>query len=253
MPERNDRENALAAAALKLTENLRREMHARVIDPLVKSLRIAVSNRFRAQFKAIKKSGLDNWRAALHLRDKKLQDNFGATTRTAYRLGALFSQRQLLAAKEARRERAEFPILPGWTRSAGSLEDELDSTTLNELGPIIDQAYVGELTASMVMDLVRKKFKEWATGERAEMIALNEISMAYHGGMGDFVRDWRGGNGPVIKIWQTEDDPCPTCEANAGMGAIDSEAPFDSGDSEPPAHPNCRCSIAYEPDPTFVR
>jgi phosphohistidine phosphatase SixA len=65
-------EEAVAAGAIELTENLRRASRARVIDPLVRSLRKSVAGRFRKQAKAIKAAGLDNWRSALHIRDANL-------------------------------------------------------------------------------------------------------------------------------------------------------------------------------------
>lgn len=45
------------------------------------------------------------------------------------------------------------------------------------------------------------------------------------------------------KLWVTSDDPCPTCEDNADQGWIDADETFDSGDDEPPAHPNCECTL----------
>jgi hypothetical protein len=45
------------------------------------------------------------------------------------------------------------------------------------------------------------------------------------------------------KQWITSDDPCPQCEENAAQGWIDADETFDSGDDEPPAHPNCECGL----------
>jgi len=39
-------------------------------------------------------------------------------------------------------------------------------------------------------------------------------------------------------------DPCDTCAENADVSPIALNDSFPSGDTEPPAHPNCMCSIA---------
>jgi hypothetical protein len=180
---------------------------------------------------------------------------YAAATSIAYDAGAYLAQAQLPKPREAKAKPA-LPTLPGVDRTVTDLEDELDDTTQKQLGDTISKSYAGDLTHAAVLGLVAAQFKDWATTDaagnsRADSVALNEVSEAYHGGAADFVNDWRGGNGPVLKTWETEDDPCDDCQANADMEAIDSEAPFDSGDDEPPAHPNCRCSISYEPDPDF--
>jgi hypothetical protein len=43
---------------------------------------------------------------------------------------------------------------------------------------------------------------------------------------------------------------CDVCQENADVGPIDIGDTFPSGDSEPPAHPNCMCALApyYSPD-----
>jgi len=248
-------EEAVADGALELTENLRRASRAAVIDPLVRALRKSVAGRFRKQAKAIKAAGLDNWRSALHIRDANLSRMYAAVMATAYDSGAALAQAQLPKPREAKAKPA-LPSLPGVDRTVTDLEDELDDTTGDEIGKLVDKSFTADLTHAGVLGLVAAQFKDWATTDaagnsRADSVALNEVSEAYHGGAADFVNDWRGGNGPVLKTWETEDDPCDDCQANADMEAIDSEAPFDSGDDEPPAHPNCRCSISYEPDPSF--
>jgi hypothetical protein len=37
---------------------------------------------------------------------------------------------------------------------------------------------------------------------------------------------------------------CPVCDMNAASGPVPLGEPYPSGDSYPPAHPNCRCSVA---------
>jgi len=45
--------------------------------------------------------------------------------------------------------------------------------------------------------------------------------------------------------WRTDpaSDVCPLCAANEAQGAIPVGQPFDSGDPDAPAHPNCRCAV----------
>ncbi|RPE39753.1 ADP-ribose pyrophosphatase YjhB (NUDIX family) [Streptomyces sp. Ag109_O5-1] len=43
--------------------------------------------------------------------------------------------------------------------------------------------------------------------------------------------------------WLAEEDACPTCAANAAAGRVPIGAPYPSGDTSPPIHPNCRCAV----------
>ena len=48
----------------------------------------------------------------------------------------------------------------------------------------------------------------------------------------------------VGKQWITsQDEGCPECQANMDEGVIGLDEAFESGDTEPPAHPNCECDI----------
>ena len=38
-------------------------------------------------------------------------------------------------------------------------------------------------------------------------------------------------------------DPCEVCSENSDAGPIAMGEEFPSGDTEPPAHPNCRCTV----------
>ena len=108
-----------------------------------------------------------------------------------------------------------------------------------------DPARMAEL-AALDIDWTDPDF----SSERAQMIAEFEVSTAFHDGMKGFVGLWKGGNGPVEKSWQAQDDACEICLANEAEGWIDEEAPFgETGDFEPPAHPNCRCSLEYRQTP----
>lgn len=88
--------------------------------------------------------------------------------------------------------------------------------------------------------------------DRAQMIAEYEVSQAYHDGMQALVNLWKATRGPTEKQWEAQADACPVCEENANYGWIPDEAPFPSGDFEPPQHPHCRCSLTYRPAEDLV-
>lgn len=45
------------------------------------------------------------------------------------------------------------------------------------------------------------------------------------------------------KLWLTDGKPCEVCEENSIAGWIPIDRAFPSGDWEPLAHPNCKCSL----------
>lgn len=73
--------------------------------------------------------------------------------------------------------------------------------------------------------------------QRAQRIVNTESVNAYQAGVTEFGTQ----SGAVGKEWETDSDPCPVCETNADEGPIPFDQDFDSGDSEPTAHPNCLC------------
>lgn len=266
---------AAAAVAVELAteiafrESLNRAEKASVVDPLIGQVKKALRIRWNAQLKAFENHGLpllkdaldarqtlpsnagppdDEKRkalAVLGIRHQQFAVKFRNATRAAYDAGADLVAGKLVKPKEATKKHPQFP---GPTREPEEVEDDLDETTEDRASTLVDHAFRDSLGYAALVIGARQMFKGWSEGEnsRADTVALQEVSSAYHDGGRDYVNDWRGGNGPVEKLWETEDDPCEVCEANADMGSIDSEAPFDSGDFEPPAHPNCRCSLSYQ-------
>jgi len=77
---------------------------------------------------------------------------------------------------------------------------------------------------------------------RAEMIARTEIIRSNNQGNLQSYKD----GGVEKKEWLTADDDLveEDCEGNEADGPIGLDEDFSSGDDAPPAHPNCRCSIA---------
>jgi SPP1 gp7 family putative phage head morphogenesis protein len=92
---------------------------------------------------------------------------------------------------------------------------------------------------------------------RAMTIARTELATAYNQGAYNGTRQAQaeGYLGIVKKVWVTADDErtCPVCEGLDGEAVdMDSDFSYQKGQLGfgttliPPAHPNCRCSIAYE-------
>jgi hypothetical protein len=73
---------------------------------------------------------------------------------------------------------------------------------------------------------------------RAEMIAATESVNAYQKGLVEFGNQ----SGATAKEWISS-NPNDECGDNDDAGIIDYNDTFPSGDDEPPAHPNCRCSL----------
>lgn len=87
---------------------------------------------------------------------------------------------------------------------------------------------------------------------RAQNIARTELAFAYNAGHYGATRDAQeqGYIGDCTKTYLTADDErvCPICGALDGEKRNMSE-PFSFGKLLPPAHPSCRCAVAYEEIP----
>lgn len=75
---------------------------------------------------------------------------------------------------------------------------------------------------------------------RAERIARTESVNAYQSGLAEFADQ----SNAVGKEWQ-DAGASDECADNTAVGPISIDDTFPSGDSEPTAHPNCRCGIRY--------
>jgi hypothetical protein len=212
-----DQRAALINAAADLIESLDLPHKARVVDPLVRRLARALKPSLRHGFATA-----------------KFSTQYTAITRKAYEAGA----------RQAMADLGPVAVQEGRAEDYAAAQAALQKARRNPLPHLPDPARMATL-ATQQIDWTDPDF----SSERATMIAEYEVSTAFHDGMKAMADLWRGGNGPTEKAWQTEDDPCPECADNADDGFIDSEAPFDSGDFEPPAHPNCRCSLEYRATP----
>ncbi len=87
---------------------------------------------------------------------------------------------------------------------------------------------------------------------RAQNIARTELAFAYNAGAYGATKDAqeKGYIGECVKVWVTADDErtCPICGALDGR-KVPMDAPFSNGKLLPPAHPSCRCAVAFEEVP----
>lgn len=80
--------------------------------------------------------------------------------------------------------------------------------------------------------------KMLSDSERALTIAQTEMSRAVSVAAREQYQD----SGVEMVEWLTA-DPCDECAENEDVSPISIDEDFPSGDSEPPAHPNCECSL----------
>lgn len=97
---------------------------------------------------------------------------------------------------------------------------------------------------SDIIDLLQPAFGD----ARAAMIAVTETTRAYASGQIEAAKQLQAKypDFTVIKTWETNNDDrvCDICGPNQGQ-EIGLDEAFSSGDTEPPAHVNCRCWINY--------
>jgi phosphohistidine phosphatase SixA len=253
-----------ADGCIAIAENLRRAHKAAALDPLIEKLKAATRRRFRRQWTRVKMTmnnklkprwqGIaygevrSNLQHAIDIRDPRFAKVFLVSTAAARAAGETHVTEQLMSPNVTPNAReAKKPFSP--PRSSDDIEDDLDDTTDRETGSKLSDAFAvaKPLGFAAVFQILRDQFAQYTDGidgqvSRAETVAVTEISGAYHGGGASVASD---SDSPVLKTWAAEDDACPSCQANADMGEIPSDAPFDSGDMEPPVHPNCRCSVDY--------
>lgn len=129
---------------------------------------------------------------------------------------------------------------------------------VNPDGSIVDNPSAAyNITDTMRNDIVASIKRSLALGEntdmaverlqeiigdpfRAERIARTESVNAYQSGLSEFA----DASNAVGKEWQ-DAGAVDECASNTEAGPIPIDDSFPSGDSEPTAHPGCRCGIRY--------
>jgi hypothetical protein len=112
----------------------------------------------------------------------------------------------------------------------------VNRTTLDRIGTILGRALAkGETPAS-----VRAELEDLLDdSDRALTIAQTEMSSAVSVASRELYEE----SGAELVEWIVA-DPCDLCQENADASPIGIGDVFPSGDTEPPAHPNCVCDIA---------
>lgn len=113
---------------------------------------------------------------------------------------------------------------------------KLNKTTLDRIGTKLADALDGGWTDTELAD---ELIGILGDAERALTIATTEMNRAMSAASTDSYKEF----GVDQVEWLTA-DPCDECAENEDAGAIPLGDEFPTGDTEPPAHPNCRCSIA---------
>lgn len=119
---------------------------------------------------------------------------------------------------------------------AGVTIKSVRSTVIDKLGRSLGEGMAG---GENIRDLASRVTDVLGDPSRGEIIARTESARASSVASMDSFAE----NNITGKEWQVF-DPCEVCEENAADGVIDLDATFTSGDTEPPAHPNCKCAVA---------
>lgn len=131
----------------------------------------------------------------------------------------------------------------------------INRTTLDRIGTVLARALregetpssirgeIETLIAPSRKDLARKLKVDidqlLSDSERALNIAQTEMSRAVSVANRELYEE----SGVELVEWLVA-EPCDLCQENADVSPIRIDATFPSGDTEPPAHPNCVCDIA---------
>lgn len=139
------------------------------------------------------------------------------------------------------------------------LVTRIDETTRAEIRRIIGNATEKGWSYSRTARAITSRFAEFATASplkhiasRAELVAVTETAFAYEAGNKLAAGQLRTGLPPGLgmkKQWITAGDTRvdeEQCTPNEAEGLIPFDEVHTSGHGEPPAHPGCRCTEAYE-------
>lgn len=122
--------------------------------------------------------------------------------------------------------------------NAAELVTGIDQVTEDKIAEAIAQGIENELGVPGTSQLLRSVLEDMST-TRARMIATTEMNKAFSTAAVDKLGRLGIGYKQVILA----PDPCPVCEENAGEDPLPLDETYSSGDSYPPFHPNCRCTI----------
>ncbi|OXE36183.1 MAG: hypothetical protein CGW95_09245 [Phenylobacterium zucineum] len=125
-------------------------------------------------------------------------------------------------------------------RTNATIKD-ISDTTLNRIGTVLaDGLRVGAAGDTVAREFMKAGIKDLLNDpRRAVAIANTEMARAMSVASVDNYQ-----NLGVEQVEWIGMEPCDLCQENEDAGPVDMGGEFPSGDTEPPAHPNCRCTIA---------
>ena len=130
----------------------------------------------------------------------------------------------------------------GAGRGLAALLDQADATIAGVSGSALDDLAAtlaeGVATGASIDEIAANL--DATLGSRAAVIANTEVNRAMSVASMDTYRD----NGIAGVEWLAESDADDECTENADASPLPIDEPFPSGDTEPPAHPNCRCAVS---------
>lgn len=113
----------------------------------------------------------------------------------------------------------------------------INRTTLDRIGTILARGLENGWTPSDIKEEIADTIDD--DNDRALTIAQTEMSRAVTAASRQLYEE----SGVELVEWLVA-DPCDICQENADVSPIRIGDTFPSGDTEPPAHPNCVCDIA---------
>lgn len=124
------------------------------------------------------------------------------------------------------------------------IASEITGTKLDRIGTALSRGLELGWTPDKVSQMIDSVIND---PQQALIIAKTEMSRA----VSIATRD-RYEQAGVEQVEWLVAEGCDVCQDNADASPIDIGDTFPSGDSEPPAHPNCMCALAsyYSPDET---
>jgi hypothetical protein len=113
----------------------------------------------------------------------------------------------------------------------------INRTTLDRVGTLLARALERGWTPQEIKEQIADAIDD--DTDRALTIAQTEMSRAVTTASRELYEE----SGVELVEWLVA-DPCDLCEENADVSPIRIGETFPSGDTEPPAHPNCVCDLA---------
>lgn len=247
----------LIESATQLVEHMMLHDRAEILDPLIRRLTKATQLMFRRQAKTV----LAALRPAFRKSEAKQKATVKIPTAVGVAIASAMAGHSDAAWLKAHRKTSAAAFLGGATLVARQLDAEghgqlrdagdtaaeslkaIDKTTLERIHTKLEQGLAAELEDSEIVASVADDFKDFEDS-RAASIAVSEIADAFGSGQTEAARAIALDSGDEIeKYWICEPDACETCTDNEDGSPIDLDEIFGSGDEDPPAHPNCRCTL----------